>query len=232
MRRLTIGMLLLIVAGCGQAAAPQTPQTGAAPPRTGVVSQAPTVSEPTAPPASLTVSPTASPPPMTEPPSIVPPTTVPPPPGGLAQVRLAPPITDEIWINSEPLALSELGKAGKITLVEFWTYGCYNCRNVLPHLQAWHETYADQGLTIIGVHYPEFDRERNVDNVKRALVDLDVTYPVSIDNDGSTWRAYGQRYWPTMYLVDKTGHIRYLHIGEGAYETTEQWIQYLLAEQL
>jgi alkyl hydroperoxide reductase subunit AhpC len=99
-------------------------------------------------------------------------------------------------------------------------------------LQTWHETFTDQGLTIIGVHYPEFSYERDVDNVRQALADLKIKFPVTIDNDGSTWRAYGQRYWPTMYLIDKAGQIRYLRIGEGGYETTEQWIQYLLAEQL
>jgi thiol-disulfide isomerase/thioredoxin len=142
----------------------------------------------------------------------------------------APEITNDVWLNGAPVTLAELQQEGKIALVEFWTFECYNCRNVLPALRAWHSTYAAQGLTIIGVQYPEFNSERDVNNVKQALVDLDIKYPVAIDNAGTTWRAYHQNAWPTMYLVDKKGAIRYVHVGEGAYDRTEQWIKYLLAE--
>ena len=102
---------------------------------------------------------------------------------------------------------------------------------MVPSLRDWHERYADQGLVIIGNHYPEFSYERDLDNLKEALVRLDVPYAVAQDNDGKTWRAYRNRYWPTLYLIDKRGHMRYVHIGEGAYEETELAIQALLAEE-
>jgi hypothetical protein len=102
---------------------------------------------------------------------------------------------------------------------------------VIPSLRGWHEKYADEGLVVIGNHYPEFSHERDIDNVRQALIDLDVPYPVAIDNDRQTWAAYNNRYWPTLYLIDKEGQIRYTHIGEGAYEETEQAILTLLAEE-
>ena len=101
---------------------------------------------------------------------------------------------------------------------------------MIPWVRGWYDEYKDDGLTVIGVHYPEFNYEENVDNVKEAAEKLGVTYPIAIDNDGLTWRAYNQRFWPTRYLVDKNGHIRYTHIGEGAYDETELVIQALLAE--
>jgi LPS sulfotransferase NodH len=101
---------------------------------------------------------------------------------------------------------------------------------VIPWVRGWYDKYADEGLTVIGVHYPEFSYEEDVDNVIEAAEHLGVTYPIAIDNDGRTWRAYNQRYWPTRYVLDKNGHIRYTHIGEGAYEATEAVIQTLLAE--
>jgi hypothetical protein len=101
---------------------------------------------------------------------------------------------------------------------------------VIPSLRGWHETYASQGLVIIGNHYPEFTHERVVQNVKDAVKRLDIPYAVVIDNQGETWKAYNNRYWPTLYLIDKQGRIRYRHIGEGAYEETERAIQTLLAE--
>jgi hypothetical protein len=101
---------------------------------------------------------------------------------------------------------------------------------VIPSVREWYNTYTDQGLVVVSVHYPEFTYERDIDNVREALVRLDVPYPVAIDNERVTWRAYNQRYWPTRYLIDKRGDIRYVHIGEGAYEQTDQYIQALLAE--
>ena len=98
-------------------------------------------------------------------------------------------------------------------------------------MREWHHEYKDQGLVIIGNHYPEFNHEANLDNLKQAIIDLDVPYPVAVDNDRETWSAYNNRYWPTLYLIDKQGHIRYVHIGEGAYEETELAIQALLAEE-
>ena len=141
----------------------------------------------------------------------------------------APELSNEIWINTgEPLRLADL--RGKVILLEMWTYGCYNCRNVLPSLKDWHEHYANQGLVIIGNHYPEFAHEEDLENLKKAVTELEIPYAIAQDNDGVTWRAYSNRYWPTLYLIDKRGHIRYTQIGEGNYEQTEAAIQALLAE--
>ena len=101
---------------------------------------------------------------------------------------------------------------------------------MIPSLRDWHNTYKDDGLVVIGNHYPEFSYERDLENLKQAIIDLDVPYPVVQDNDRATWGAYNNRYWPTLYLIDKRGHIRYTHIGEGAYAETEAAIQALLAE--
>lgn len=97
-------------------------------------------------------------------------------------------------------------------------------------MRGWHEKYAEQGLIVIGNHYPEFSHEADLNNLKEALRRLDVPYAVAQDNDGRTWRAYKNHYWPTLYLIDKRGHIRYVHVGEGAYQETEAAIQALLAE--
>ncbi len=141
----------------------------------------------------------------------------------------APELTNTVWLNTDqPLRLADLG--GKVVLLDMWTFGCINCINVIPSLREWHQTYADQGLVIIGNHYPEFSYEHDLNNLRDALVRLDVPYVVAQDNDGATWRAYNNRYWPTLILIDKRGHIRYRHIGEGAYDVTEQAIQDLLAE--
>jgi thiol-disulfide isomerase/thioredoxin len=142
---------------------------------------------------------------------------------------LAPELTNEVWLNVDaPLRLADL--RGKVVALEMWTFGCINCRNVLPSLRGWHEEYADQGLVIIGNHYPEFSYEEDLDNLKQAVNDLDIQYAVAQDNDRKTWAAYENRYWPTLYLIDKRGHIRYVHIGEGRYAETEAAIQALLAE--
>jgi thiol-disulfide isomerase/thioredoxin len=141
----------------------------------------------------------------------------------------APPIEGEIWLNvDEPLQWEEL--RGQVVLVEMWTFGCINCRRVIPHLSEWHQRYADQGLVIIGNHYPEFPHERDLCNLKDAIQRLEVRYPVVQDNERLNWGRYNNHYWPTLYLVDKQGHVRYQHIGEGAYELTESAIEALLAE--
>ena len=141
----------------------------------------------------------------------------------------APELTNEVWINSpQPLRLA--GLHGKVVLLEMWTFGCYNCQNTLPTVIGWHARYAEKGLVIIGNHYPEFSYERDLTNLENEVQRAGILYPVAQDNQGETWRAYANRYWPTMYLIDKRGHLRYTHIGEGAYETTEQAIQSLLAE--
>ena len=138
----------------------------------------------------------------------------------------APEISGQSWLNSEPLRLAEL--KDKVVLVEFWTFGCYNCRNVEPYLKEWHQKYADKGLVVIGVHAPEFNYERVLANVQRYVREHAISYPVAVDNDFATWKRYGNRYWPAMYLIDKRGVIRYLRIGEGGYQETEQQIRALL----
>ncbi len=115
-------------------------------------------------------------------------------------------------------------------LVDFWTFGCINCRHALPYVRAWAEKYRDQGLVVIGVHSPEFAFERNVDNVKRAARELDLRFPIAIDNDFAIWRAFSNQYWPAHYFVDAQGRIRFHHFGEGAYERSEQVIRQLLDE--
>lgn len=130
------------------------------------------------------------------------------------------------WLNSEPLTIA--GLKGSVVLLQFWTFGCINCQRTLPALVGWHRRYADRGLKIIGVHTPEFAYERDVNNIQRALEQYDITYPVPLDNDFQTWRAYSNRYWPHLFLADRDGFLRYDRIGEGAYDTTEQTIQALL----
>jgi thiol-disulfide isomerase/thioredoxin len=140
----------------------------------------------------------------------------------------APDITNETWLNSAPLHLSDL--KGKVVMVEFWTFGCYNCRNVEPYVKQWHQKYAEKGLVVIGVHSPEFSYERDFAKVKQYIHEHDIRFPVPIDNDFSTWNRYGNRYWPAMYLIDKQGVIRHVRIGEGQYQETEGLIQSLLVE--
>lgn len=141
----------------------------------------------------------------------------------------APELTNDIWLNTEsPLRLADL--RGKVILLEMWTFGCINCQNVMPSLKQWHGKYKDQGLVVIGNHYPEFSFEEDLENLKEAIARNEIEYAVAQDNDGVTWRAYQNRYWPTLYLIDKQGHIRYVHIGEGRYKETEENIQGLLEE--
>jgi thiol-disulfide isomerase/thioredoxin len=134
------------------------------------------------------------------------------------------------FINTEIIELADLiGK--QIILVDFWTYSCINCQRTLPYLNDWQQKYSDKGLTIVGIHTPEFAFEKEVSNVQAAVTKFGIKYPVVLDNDYGTWRAYGNRYWPRKYLVDIDGYVVYDHIGEGAYEETEQKIQELLAER-
>jgi cytochrome c biogenesis protein CcdA/thiol-disulfide isomerase/thioredoxin len=132
------------------------------------------------------------------------------------------------WFNSNPLILS--GLRGKVVLVDFWTYSCINCQRTIPFVRSWWETYKNQGLVIIGVHAPEFEFEKDSNNVKKAISDFSITYPVMQDNEYATWRAYDNHYWPAKYLIDKDGVIRYTHFGEGNYAETEKMIQQLLDE--
>jgi cytochrome c biogenesis protein CcdA/thiol-disulfide isomerase/thioredoxin len=130
------------------------------------------------------------------------------------------------WINSEPLKMSEL--SGKPVLIDFWTYTCINCIRTLPHIKAWHEKYKDEGLTIIGVHTPEFEFEKDVENVREAVEDFGIEYPVVLDNDYAIWSAYKNRYWPAKYFVGDTGCIEETHFGEGEYTQSEMFIKHLL----
>jgi len=133
------------------------------------------------------------------------------------------------FINTKPISLADL--KGKVVLVDFWTYSCINCIRTIPYLVEWNEKYADKGLVIVGVHAPEFEFEKNTDNVKEAVKKFGIKYPVIQDNDKGTWNAYENRYWPRKYLVDNEGYIRYDHIGEGGYVETEKSIQSLLQER-
>ncbi len=131
--------------------------------------------------------------------------------------------------NSQPLTMA--GLKGKVVLVNFWTYSCINVLRTLPYLIDWNAKYADKGLVIVGVHTPEFEFEKNTDNVKNALQRYDIRYPVIQDNDHKIWNAYGNNYWPRMYLADDKGFIRYDKIGEGNYNQTEKVIQSLLSKR-
>lgn len=141
---------------------------------------------------------------------------------------LAPEISSGEWINSEPLTLQRL--RGRVVVIEFWTFACYNCRNTLPTVKSWDSRYRDKGLTIIGVHTPELDIERNIDSLRREIGTLGIKYPVVTDGDYDTWKAYKVEAWPTLFVLDKQGRIRWTHVGEGAYSETEEVIKNLLAE--
>ena len=141
----------------------------------------------------------------------------------------APDLSAGDWINSEPLNLKDL--RGHVVLIEFWTFGCINCRNTLPFVKSWHDRYREKGLTVIGVHSPEFDEERDVENLRRQVVSLGIRYPVVSDNDYQTWNAYKVEAWPTIFLLDKQGRIRWMRVGEGNYDEAERLIQKLLAEK-
>jgi thiol-disulfide isomerase/thioredoxin len=147
-----------------------------------------------------------------------------------SQFKLAPELTKiPGFINSEPITLADL--RGKVVLVDFWTYSCINCIRTIPYLNAWYEKYSDNGLVIVGVHTPEFEFEKDYNNVRAAVEKFGIRYPIAQDNEKETWKAYENRYWPRKYLIDPDGYIRYDHIGEGAYAETEKVIQSLLAER-
>ena len=148
-------------------------------------------------------------------------------------VAAAPEFTDtQEWFNTDgkELSIEELTAEGKVVLIDFWTYTCINCIRTLPYLKAWDEKYRDEGLEIVGVHAPEFPFEREADNVRAAIEQNGLEYPVVQDNQLGTWNAFQNQYWPAKYLIDAEGRIRYIHFGEGEYETTEEAIRSLLAE--
>lgn len=146
---------------------------------------------------------------------------------GMSPMMSAPEIVGiSSWLNSEPLTLSEL--KGKVVLLDFWTYSCINCIRTLPHVKQWYESYKNYDFTIIGIHTPEFAFEKSVNNVENAIKRFGITYPVALDNDYQTWRAYNNHYWPAHYLIDQSGTIVKTHFGEGNYVEMEDAIRALL----
>ena len=127
------------------------------------------------------------------------------------------------WLNSPPLMPQAL--RGKVVLIDFWTYTCINWRRTLPYVRAWAEKYKDQGLVVIGVHAPEFSFEKNLNNVRWAMKDMRIDYPIAVDNDHAIWRAFTNQYWPALYFIDSQGRLRHHQFGEGAYEQSEMIIQ-------
>ena len=151
--------------------------------------------------------------------------------GGFTDYGVAPDFRKiDAWIDSPPLTMKQL--RGKVVLVDFWTYSCINCLRTLPHLKAWYARYHRDGLEIVGVHTPEFAFEHSLSNVRSASKRLGVTYPVALDNAYGTWNAYANQYWPAEYLVDRRGHVRRVHFGEGEYGQEEEAIRKLLGERL
>jgi thiol-disulfide isomerase/thioredoxin len=159
-----------------------------------------------------------------------------PVPGRLHAARVWLPVEGELpslagateWLNSPPLTSN--GLRGRVVVVNFWTYTCINWLRQLPYVRAWAEAYHGQGLVVVGAHTPEFGFEHEADNVRRAVKDMGITYPVAIDSDYAIWRAFGNNYWPALYFADSQGQVRYHHFGEGEYEQSEMIIQQLLAE--
>ncbi|HEX6488763.1 MAG TPA: redoxin domain-containing protein [Candidatus Dormibacteraeota bacterium] len=133
------------------------------------------------------------------------------------------------WVNSQPLTIQQL--RGKVVLVDFWTYSCINCQRTIPALRTWWQRYQAEGLVIVGVHSPEFDFEKDPGNVRRAVKELGVEWPVALDPNMATWNAYQNQYWPAEYLIDKQGFVRHTHFGEGEYDVTEHAIRTLLGEK-
>lgn len=131
------------------------------------------------------------------------------------------------WLNTPPLTMTQM--RGKVILIEFWTYTCVNWRRTLPYVRAWADKYKDQGLVVIGVHTPEFAFEKDVGNVRHAVKEIGISFPVAIDSNYAIWGALGNQYWPAVYFVDTEGRIRHYHFGEGDYQRSEEVIQRLLA---
>lgn len=142
--------------------------------------------------------------------------------------KVRAPEIGRVWLNSPPLSFRQL--RGRAVLVDFWDYTCVNCIRTLPYVQAWHERYRDKGLTVIGVHTPEFTFAQYESNVERGIREFGLSYPIVIDSNREIWKAFANRYWPTKYLLDRDGYLRYGHFGEGAYAECEHVIQELLRE--
>jgi thiol-disulfide isomerase/thioredoxin len=142
--------------------------------------------------------------------------------------KVRAPEIGHVWLNSPPLSFRQL--RGRVVLVDFWDYTCVNCIRTLPYVQAWHERYVSKGLTVIGVHTPEFTFAQYESNVERGVREFGLTYPIVVDNNREIWKAFANRYWPTKYLLDKEGYLRYAHFGEGEYRECEEAIRELLKE--
>ena len=147
-----------------------------------------------------------------------------------SQFKKAPEFTGVTGFVNTPAPIKLADLKGKVVLVHFWTYTCINCIHTIPYLNDWYQKYSNKGLVIVGVQTPEFSDEKNINNVKTAVSNFQIKYPVILDNNYVNWNAYGNNYWPRDYLVDNQGYIRYNHIGEGDYAQTEQMIESLLAE--
>lgn len=149
--------------------------------------------------------------------------------------RPAPGFAASDWLGAggkgQPPVPTAASLRGRVTLVEFWTFACINCRHVEPHVRAWQREYGPRGLSVIGVHTPELPAERVRANVARYVGEHGIAWPVALDVDFATWRLWKQAAWPTLYLVDRRGIVRYARIGEGGYDETERWIEGLLDEQ-
>ena len=135
------------------------------------------------------------------------------------------------WLQGGPVSLNALRGKG-VALIDFWDYTCVNCIRTLPYVVEWHRRYAQQGLTVVGVHAPEFSFARQSEFVLQAIKDFQIEYPVVLDNNYVIWRAYSNRFWPAKYVVDSTGRIRYYHYGEGGYRETEALIQALISDSI
>jgi thiol-disulfide isomerase/thioredoxin len=133
-----------------------------------------------------------------------------------------------VWFNSAPLSMRQL--RGRVVLVDFWDYTCVNCIRTLPYIKEWYKRYQDKGLTVIGVHSPEFLFARYESNVQRGIEEFGLTYPIVVDSEMEIWQAFANKYWPSKYLIDGEGYLRYAHFGEGNYRETEETIQELLRE--
>ena len=236
---ITVALLLLAACSSERPSPTSPPTVAAAPTATPTAAPSPTA-VPTQTPASAptptqapAITSTPAPTPTQAPAITATPVPIPSTPAPTREPSPAGPVAPELvdtqeWVNSDPLKIEEL--RGRVVLIDFWTYTCVNCIRTLPYLKVWHSKYSDDGLVIIGVHTPEFKFEHEIDNVRQAISDYSVTWPVVQDNNFSTWDAFDNRYWPAKYLIDQNGIIRYQHFGEGAYAETEAMIRELIEE--
>lgn len=132
----------------------------------------------------------------------------------------------EGWLNSQPLTMAKL--RGKVVMLDFWTFDCFNCQHALPHVRQLNAKYSGEKFVLVGVHTPEFEFERKRENVEDAVKRFGITYPVALDNENATWKLYGNQYWPRQTLVDVSGKVRWEHVGEGDYEEIDEMVQELL----